>query len=101
MRLEILQVPDCPNVAPLKQRLDEVLAGHHGPVERVDRIVEDLTEATAAGMTGSPTLLVDGIDPFADPGQVPSVSCRVYRDASGEAHAAPSVTALRRALDMP
>ena len=27
MRLRILSVPDCPNVAPLKQRLAEVLAG--------------------------------------------------------------------------
>ena len=29
-------------------------------------------------MTGSPTLLVDGADPFARPGQPPSISCRLY-----------------------
>ena len=32
-------------------------------------------------MNGSPTLLVDGIDPFAGPGQLASVSCRLFRDS--------------------
>jgi hypothetical protein len=49
-------------------------------------------------MHGSPTLLVDGADPFAAPGQVPSLSCRLYRDESGRAEGAPSVDALRRAI---
>ncbi|WP_324618442.1 organomercurial lyase [Streptomyces sp. XY413] len=45
-------------------------------------------------MTGSPTLLLDGIDPFAVAGAPASVSCRLYRDADG----APSIRALRQAL---
>jgi hypothetical protein len=49
-------------------------------------------------MTGSPTLLVDGVDPFARPGLTPSVSCRLYRDETGAIAGAPSVAALRRAL---
>jgi len=32
------------------------------------------------------------------PGQPPSVSCRLYRDASGRADGAPSVEELRRVL---
>ena len=34
-------------------------------------------------MYGSPTLLIDGVDPFAEPGQPPSMSCRLYRDDDG------------------
>jgi hypothetical protein len=66
VRLQILHVPDCPNVAVLAARLDEVLAGRVD-VEVEQRVVADQDEAGAAGMTGSPTLLVDGTDPFAVP----------------------------------
>ncbi len=52
----------------------------------------------AGGMHGSPTLLVNGADPFATPDQPPSLSCRLYRDASGRTGPAPSVQALRQAL---
>jgi hypothetical protein len=49
-------------------------------------------------MHGSPTLLIDGVDPFAGPDQPPSLSCRLYRDEAGRAGGAPSVQALRQAL---
>ena len=41
-------------------------------------------------MTGSPTLLADGVDPFARPGQQPSLSCRLYLDEHGHRSPAPS-----------
>lgn len=50
-------------------------------------------------MTGSPTLLIDGTDPFAVPGQAPGLSCRLYRDETGRLVRAPSVEDLRRALE--
>lgn len=50
------------------------------------------------GMTGSPTFLVDGVDPFAVPGAPASVACRLYRRPDGRAEGAPSVADLRRAL---
>jgi hypothetical protein len=62
------------------------------------REVADEREAAEAGMHGSPTLLIDGVDPFAQPGQVPSLSCRLYPDAAGHLAAAPPVEALRQAL---
>jgi hypothetical protein len=49
-------------------------------------------------MRGSPTLLVNGSDPFALPDSAASVSCRVYRDESGRSQGAPSVAALRQAV---
>jgi hypothetical protein len=49
-------------------------------------------------MCGSPTLLINGVDPFAAPGQLPTLSCRLYPDATGRLEGAPPVAALRQAL---
>jgi hypothetical protein len=49
-------------------------------------------------MHGSPTLLINGVDPFAAPGTPASLSCRVYRDETGQGQGAPSLAALRMAL---
>ena len=50
-------------------------------------------------MNGSPTLLIDGIDPFASADQCAcGVSCRLYRDQEGRIAPAPSVDQLRDAL---
>ena len=100
MRLRILSVPDCPNVAPLKQRLAEVLAGRED-VTVTTEVIETPEQAARLGMNGSPTLLVDGIDPFTQPGQTPSVSCRLYRDETGTPAGAPTTAQLRAVLDAP
>ncbi len=97
MELVLLTVPDCPNAAAFGERLAAALAGHPAAVVR-RRVVGDEREAAEAGMHGSPTLLVDGTDPFAAPGEQPSLSCRLYRDASGWAGPVPSVQELRRVL---
>jgi hypothetical protein len=99
MRLEILQVPDCPGAAVLEDRLAEVLAGY--PAAVVDRQVIATQEAAErAGMAGSPTLLIDGMDPFARAGQQPAISCRLYRDVDGRLAPAPPVAQLRAVLDV-
>ena len=98
MELTLLTVPASPHAAVFEERLAAALAGHPGTVVR-RRVVADVQEAAEAGMHGSPTLLVDGVDPFAAPGQPPSLSCRLYRDATGRADGAPPVDALRRVLE--
>jgi hypothetical protein len=97
MRLTILHVPDCPNVAPLQDRLAQVITADD--VEVTLRLVDSEASAAELGMTGSPTLLVDGVDPFAAPGRSASLSCRLYRDDTGHLAGAPSQAQLRRALD--
>jgi hypothetical protein len=97
VELILLTVPACPNAAAFEERLADVLAGYPGAVVH-RRVVSDERAAAEAGMHGSPTLLINGVDPFAPPGQVPSLSCRVYRDAAGHAAPAPSAQALRQAL---
>ncbi len=97
MELMLLTVPACPSAAVFEERLAAALAGHPSAVVRRREVTDD-EEAADAGMHGSPTLLIDGCDPFADPGARASLSCRLYRDEAGHAGPAPSVDALRQAL---
>jgi len=96
MRLQVLHVPDCPNTGVLTARLDGLLTGR-GDVVVEYEVIRDEREAAARGMTGSPTLLIDGTDPFGA-GRAPSMSCRVYFDESGAVAGAPSEAELREAL---
>ncbi|MBT2407443.1 MULTISPECIES: hypothetical protein [unclassified Streptomyces] len=96
MRITILTVPDCPNVPVVRERITAAFGPRTAQVELVE--VRQEAEAERLGMTGSPTVLLDGVDPFAVPGAPASVSCRLYRDTDGRTEGAPSVHALRQAL---
>ncbi len=97
MDLMVLAVPDCPNVMLLEERLAQVLQGCRD-VTVSRQVIAEEDEAASRGMHGSPTILVDGIDPFAEPGQPASVSCRLYRAGGGQVDGAPSVSQLRQAI---
>ncbi|MGF1429269.1 alkylmercury lyase family protein [Kitasatospora sp. LaBMicrA B282] len=97
MRVELLTVPDCPNGPVLEDRLASVLA-RRPEVEVVRHVVRDEAEAARRGMHGSPTVLVDGRDPFAAPGTPTGFACRLYRGSDGTVDGAPRVEDLRRAL---
>ena len=98
VNIDVLTVPDCPNRAPTLERLYEALrsTGTDGAVV-TERVIADAAAAAAFGMTGSPTILMDGRDPFAIESAEPSVSCRLYRSAIG-IEGAPSLDALIAAL---
>jgi hypothetical protein len=96
MRITVLAVPDCPNAPVAAGRITAALAGRPASVELVE--VTGEAEAARLGMTGSPTILLDGVDPFAAAGAVPSVSCRIYRGPDGAADGVPSVQNLTAAL---
>jgi len=94
LELTVLAVPDCPNEPVLLERLAEVLADY--PDATVTRtVITDEAAAARHGMHGSPTLLVNGTDPFAMEDARAEFSCRLYHGQDG---GAPSVTALRKAL---
>ncbi|MBX9393927.1 hypothetical protein K4749_10075 [Streptomyces sp. TRM72054] len=98
MELTVLAVPDCPNLALLLHRLERVLPDARDAAPVSVRVITSEVEAAGCGMHGSPTLLIDGQDPFATPGVATSVSCRIYRAADGRAEGAPSIEQLRGAL---
>jgi hypothetical protein len=95
MRLDVLHVDQCPNLPPLLARLAEAT---DLPVTTV--LVASDAEAAEYGMAGSPTLLINGVDPFAgpEPGEN-GVSCRLYRDESGGLVPIPTVGQLRAAIN--
>ena len=98
MELTLLTIPDCPNAAGFEERLALALAGLPDSVVQRRELASEW-EAAQAGMHGSPTLLINGTDPFAAPGQAPGLACRIYRDTAGRPAGAPTVEALRRALE--
>lgn len=97
MSLHILHVADCPGAAVLIERLTEAVPARVA-TELVTVMVSDQAEAERLGMCGSPTLLVDGVDPFAESRHRPSLSCRLYVGPDGSLSGAPTVGALHAAL---
>ena len=98
MELTVLAVPGCPNAPVLERRLAAALAGRP-PVTVTRHVIASAAEAAEWGMHGSPTLLVNGQDPFAEPGTAPAVACRLYRGEDGRLDGAPTEAALRQVLE--
>ncbi|EON22194.1 putative alkylmercury lyase [Nocardioides sp. CF8] len=101
MKVELLYFDGCPNwkeaEVVLQQALDLTL---HDDVE-VDLIRVDTQEqAEARGFVGSPTVLLDGRDPFATGAEQFGLACRVFRTADGLT-GSPSVAMLMDALGGP
>ena len=98
MEVELLVIPGCPNEAAAA----ELVRGVLDELGRTDtpltvRVVGSQAVADRPGCTGSPTLLVNGNDPFAEPGQAPALACRVYPTAAG-LRGLPDADAVRAAL---
>src|SRR3546814_4596075 len=83
MKLELLYCDDCPNWKIAAQRLNAVATRRGLLVER--RLVATAEQADAARFRGSPTILVDGRDPFASGDEPFGLACRVYQTPAGPA----------------
>ena len=46
-------------------------------------VIASPEQAQKRGFVGSPTILIDGVDPLAIPGQRPALACRVYATEAG------------------
>jgi hypothetical protein len=97
VNIEILYVPDCPHVDAADERLREALAmaGIEADIRRTAIDTDDA--ARSRGMRGSPTILIDGRDPFANGTTPASLSCRLFRTADGH-QGAPTTGQLIAAL---
>ena len=98
MQVTLLYFNGCPNRESAEAWLREALAR----LGRTDatltrRRVTSEAQAEALGFRGSPTILVDGRDPFAEAGAPVGLSCRVYRGAGGVS-GAPTVDELLEVL---
>lgn len=95
MKLELLYFDGCPNWEVAAERLEAVAARRGLIVER--RLVATAAEAQAAGFRGSPTILVDGRDPFAAGDEPFGLACRLYATPDGPA-GSPTMEQLEAAL---
>ncbi|GEC05647.1 hypothetical protein SSP24_33020 [Streptomyces spinoverrucosus] len=99
MEIELWVVPDCPNQQLAEEQLRQALDDAGLPTTGfTTRVIADETEAERSGFTGSPTILINGHDPFAEPDATPSLTCRLYRTPDGLARA-PDADLLRHALE--
>ncbi|SDQ13957.1 alkylmercury lyase [Leucobacter chromiiresistens] len=97
MEITIQSFDGCPNRDLLEQRLAQALNSCGGDVTIAHHSVETPEDAARVGFRGSPTVLIDGVDPFAEGHAFVGLACRVYRTADGPS-GSPSVAQLRAAI---
>lgn len=96
MDITLLYFDDCPNWRIADERL-AAIAAERADLTVTRHLVDTLEEAERVGFHGSPSILVDGVDVFAEPDAAVGLSCRVYRTPDGLA-GAPTMEQLRAAL---
>ena len=98
MRVGLRYFDGCPSWRVAEDRLRQVLEelGRPDVGVALERI-ETLERAQEVAFRGSPTVLVDGDDPFLDEGTPVGLACRLYHTEEGT-EGAPSLGQLREAL---
>ena len=98
MEITIQVSRGCPHRSLAEERVRTAVAA----AGRADLAVREVVVADdcegGAGFGGSPTILIDGRDPFNRFGDGHNPSCRLYRTEHG-LEGAPSVAAIRRAIE--
>ena len=97
MDVTLLYFDDCPNWKIADAHLRRLAAEIPGlSVSR--HIVDTPEEAERTRFRGSPSIIVNGEDPFADENSPVGLSCRVYQTPEGPA-GSPTLDQLRRVLN--
>jgi hypothetical protein len=98
MDVELLVVADCPNERPaavlLRTALDDVGLT---AVDVRTTVIATIDDADQRSFVGSPTILINGRDPFPAPGAPAALACRVYPSLAGPV-GVPTLRELRQAL---
>ena len=97
MDVEVRYVEGCANLPVIRRRLACALdaIGRADVDVRLRQIHTD-AEAAEIGFSGSPTILLNGLDPFPATNAVVGLTCRLYRSADG--FGVPTVEQLTAAL---
>lgn len=99
MRVTLRYFDGCPNWETAERRVVAALqeAGLQGVEVDLEK-VDSQQQAEELGFAGSPTILVDGQDPFAGGDEPFGLACRVYQTPNGPAGSLPTEQ-LEAALD--
>lgn len=95
MEIMLQYFDGCPNWKTTARDLSHAVEGTNADI-RLEKI-DTHDVAIARGFRGSPTVLVNGTDPFADSDAPIGLTCRLYRTDSGLA-GSPSLGQLRDAV---
>ena len=94
MQIALRYFEGCANWQLARSRLEAIL----DDTDEIQlELVDSYEDAERLGFRGSPTILINGEDPFADESAPVGFACRMYRTETG-IEGAPSVAQLRRAL---
>lgn len=96
MEITLQYFDGCPNWTVLEDRVAEVFADCPDATVIRQRI-ETPEDAVRVGFRGSPTVLIDGTDPFAEHDAPVGLACRMYRTPEGLV-GSPTVEQLRAAI---
>ena len=98
MNITIQYFDGCPHWKLADQRVHTVLQRLDRPdVKLAHQLIDSPEAAERARFRGSPTILINGRDPFANPNQPFGLSCRVYQTEDGP-QGAPTEAQLERLL---
>jgi len=96
MDITLLYFEGCPNWTTADERLRR-LAVERPDLSVTHQLIETPEEAYRVGFLGSPSIRVDGVDVFAEPGAGVGLSCRRYLTPDGY-QGAPTLEQLRALL---
>jgi hypothetical protein len=97
VEIELRYFDDCPNWQVTDTMLVRLLDDLGIDVEVRHTLVDTPEAAERLSFRGSPTVVINGSDPFADPEDPIGLSCRLYRTEMGLA-GSPSEAQLRSVL---
>lgn len=83
MEITLQYFDGCPNWEVTAAHLNELIDQHQVIATLHLQLIDTPEAAEEHAFRGSPTVLVDGVDPFADPDAAVGLSCRIYATPHG------------------
>jgi len=97
MEITLQYFNGCPNWMTIDQHLKAVFDEPALDATVSYQLIDTPDAAAEYGFRGSPTVLIDGVDPFADPDDPVGLACRVYVTEDGLA-GSPTLEQLRQVV---
>jgi hypothetical protein len=97
MHITLQYFDSCPNWRIAESRVKSIIDDNDLEVTLSYQRIETPEDAERYGFAGSPTLIIDGQDPFAPETPQVGLACRTYLTAAGTAES-PTVEQLEKAL---
>lgn len=96
MDVTLQYIDGCPNWETTDRHV-ATLAAEGMEATIAYELIQSYEVAVERGFGGSPTVLIDGVDPFADQNHVVGLTCRIYGTEFGPA-GSPTLDQLREAI---